>query len=63
MTSYACYDTLNDRYVLGPVLIPAQESLRKETTINPAFEIVYWYWGLKTAAEWEKLFRWQKRQG
>jgi hypothetical protein len=54
MASYAWFDTTEDRYILGPVLIPAQESLNKETTINPAFETVYWYWGLKTAIEWQK---------
>jgi protein-glucosylgalactosylhydroxylysine glucosidase len=54
MSSYAWYDKTGDRYTLGPVLIPAQESLNKETTINPAFELVYWYWGLRTAAEWRK---------
>ncbi len=54
MASYAWYDEAGDRYILGPILIPAQESLRKETTINPAFELVYWHWGLKTAIEWKK---------
>jgi protein-glucosylgalactosylhydroxylysine glucosidase len=54
MASYAWLDKERNRYVLGPVLIPAQESLNKETTINPPFEIVYWYWGLKTALEWQK---------
>jgi hypothetical protein len=54
MASYAWYDSTNNRYILGPILIPAQESLNKETTINPTFELVYWYWGLKTAMEWQK---------
>lgn len=54
MASYAFYDSLKNRYVLGPVLIPAQESLRPETTINPPFELTYWYWGLKTAQDWRK---------
>jgi hypothetical protein len=54
MASYAWYDSANNRYILGPVLIPAQESLNKETTINPTFELIYWYWGLKTALEWQK---------
>lgn len=53
MASYAWYDEPTDRYVLGPVLIPAQESLRLETTVNPTFELAYWYWGLKTAREWK----------
>jgi hypothetical protein len=54
MASYAWFDSLNNRYTLGPVLIPAQESLNKETTVNPIFELTYWYWGLKTAQEWRK---------
>ena len=54
MASYAGFDSTGDRYMLGPVLIPAQESLRLETTVNPTFELVYWYWGLKTAQEWRK---------
>ncbi len=54
MTSYAWYDSTKSRYSLGPVLISAQESLRLETTVNPTFELAYWYWGLKTAQEWRK---------
>jgi hypothetical protein len=54
MASYAWYDSKGDRYTLGPILIPAQESLSKETTVNPPFELVYWYWGLKTAQEWKR---------
>lgn len=53
MSSYAWFDSTSNRYILGPVLIPAQESLRPETTINPSFELVYWYWALKTATEWK----------
>ena len=57
MSSYAWFDTTGNRYMLGPVLIPAQESLRLESTINPAFELVYWYWGLKTAQEWRRRLK------
>ncbi len=53
MASYAWPDSTG-RYMLGPILIPAQESLNRETTINPVFETVYWHWGLKTAIEWKK---------
>jgi hypothetical protein len=53
MASYAWFDAAKNRYTLGPVLIPAQESLRLETTVNPAFELAYWYWGLKTAQAWK----------
>ena len=52
MASYAHYDTVNDRYVLGPVLIPAQECFPAAITINPPFELTYWYWGLSMAQEW-----------
>lgn len=54
MASYAWYDSTKNRYTLGPILIPAQESLNLETTVNPPFELVYWYWGLKTAQDWKK---------
>lgn len=54
MASYARLDSSRNQYVLGPVLIPAQESLKLETTINPPFELVYWYWGLKTAQKWRE---------
>lgn len=54
MASYAWYDIIGNRYTLGPALISAQESLKPETTINPSFELAYWYWGLKTAQEWRK---------
>ena len=57
MSSYAWFDSINNRYTLGPILIPAQESLKLQTTINPPFELVYWYWGLKTAQEWRKRLR------
>ena len=52
MASYAWYDATQSRYNLGPVLISAQESLRLESTINPSFELSYWYWGLRTAQKW-----------
>lgn len=54
MASYARYDSIKNRYVLGPALIPAQERFDPETTINPSFELAYWYWGLHTAQEWRK---------
>jgi hypothetical protein len=54
MASYAHYDEGNDRYVLGPVLIPAQENHKPQETINPAFELEYWYFGLSVANEWRE---------
>jgi hypothetical protein len=52
MASYARWDSLTGRYLLGPALIPAQERFDPETTINPAFELAYWNWGLRTAQKW-----------
>lgn len=54
MASYAWHDSLNNRYVLGPPLIPAQERFPAETTINSPFELAYWQWCLTLAQEWRK---------
>ena len=54
MASYAVYDSQKDRYVLGPPVIPAQERHNAQTTLNPAFELEYWLYGLKTASGWLK---------
>src|SRR5690606_7403950 len=52
MADFARWDEENKRYILGPPLIPAQESLEKEKTFNPPFEIAYWHWGLSVAQKW-----------
>lgn len=49
MASYARWDSISNRYVLGPALIPAQECFAPETTMNPAFELAYWHWALSAA--------------
>ncbi|HKI88926.1 MAG TPA: hypothetical protein VKA38_07870 [Draconibacterium sp.] len=54
MADFARKDEKNNRYILGPPLIPAQESLEKEKTMNPPFEIAYWYWGLSIAQKWRE---------
>jgi len=54
MASYAWFDKDKDRYLLGPALIPAQECFDSKTTINPPFELEYWYWGLSTAQKWRE---------
>jgi hypothetical protein len=56
MASYAVWDTAARRYVLGPPLIPAQESyskIRRQVT-NPTYELAYWHWGLSTAQRWRE---------
>jgi hypothetical protein len=52
MVSYAYYDTIRKKYILGPGLIPAQERFNPLTTVNPAYELVYWHWALQTARNW-----------
>ncbi|MBN2275847.1 MAG: hypothetical protein JXK95_16080 [Bacteroidales bacterium] len=52
MASYATWDEEKNRYILGPVLIPAQECFDPLTTINPPLELAYWHWGLTMAQMW-----------
>jgi hypothetical protein len=56
MASYAFWDTAAGRYVLGPPLIPAQESYSKirRRVIDPTYELAYWHWGLSTAQRWRE---------
>jgi len=66
MAGFARWDDENKRYILGPPLIPAQESLEKEITFNPPFELAYWRWGLSVAQKWRERLgmplneEWQK---
>lgn len=54
MASYPWFD--GERFVLGPPLVPAQESYGADraTVINPTYELAYWYWGLETAQRWRE---------
>ncbi|MGE5326365.1 MAG: hypothetical protein ACM3NO_04955 [Deltaproteobacteria bacterium] len=54
MSSFAFWD--GSRFVLGPPLIPAQESYAKmkRQVINPTYELAYWHWGLATAQKWRE---------
>ncbi|MCB0744264.1 MAG: glycoside hydrolase family 65 [Ignavibacteriae bacterium] len=54
MASYPTWDKNGKRFVLGPPLIPAQEIYKSEVTINPAFELAYWTFGLNTAQLWRE---------
>ncbi|MFC2138820.1 hypothetical protein ACFLTE_11650 [Bacteroidota bacterium] len=54
MADFPVYDSINNLYNLVPPLIPAQEHWSRETTMNPPFELAYWYWGLSTAQQWRK---------
>jgi hypothetical protein len=52
MASYARYDSLGGRFILGKGVMPAQERFRPEDTFNPAYELVYWHWALDVAQQW-----------
>ena len=54
MADYAQYDEAQDRYVLGPPVFIVSENTQPETTLNPAFELGYWRYGLRMACEWHK---------
>ena len=56
MASYPVWDEAGERYVLGPALIPAQESYGRwrRTVLNPTFELAYWHWALETAQKWRQ---------
>lgn len=56
MASYPVWDAAGQRYVLGPALIPAQESYSSDRarTLNPTFELAYWHWALDVAQQWRE---------
>jgi len=53
MASFADYDMLEGRYVLKGA-IPAQETLRASETVNPPFQLAYWYFAMQTAQKWRE---------
>ena len=53
MASFATYEPDNDRYVLRGC-IPAQETLKADSTVNPPMELSYWHWGLGVAQLWRE---------
>ena len=52
LASWAHLDRGTKRYVLGPPIVPAQETHPPLTTFNPTFELQYWRFGLETAQRW-----------
>lgn len=53
MYSFATYDEFHGRFILKGA-IPAQETLRAATTINPPFELSYWHYAMETAQKWRE---------
>ena len=54
MADYAHYDSIGDRYVLGPPLVVVSENTTPWISKNPAFELGYWRYGLRTALAWQR---------
>ena len=54
MADFAVWDRDGERFVLGPPLVPAQESYgrMRATVMNPTYELAYWEWALNVAQEW-----------
>lgn len=56
MADFAHWDDTSESFVLGPPLISAREFDPKKyaETKNASFELAYWYWALRTAAQWRQ---------
>ena len=52
MCSFASLDSTG-RFVLKGC-IPAQETLKADSTLNPPLELSYWHWALLTAQTWQE---------
>lgn len=54
MGDFPVWNEEQQQYNLEPPLIPAQEHWSRETTMNPPYELAYWYWGLTVAQQWKE---------
>ncbi|HEV2443891.1 MAG TPA: hypothetical protein VGT07_15320 [Steroidobacteraceae bacterium] len=54
LASFPHFDHVRGEYVLGPPIIPAQEVFPPLTTFDPAFELEYFRFGLRTAQKWRR---------
>ena len=54
MADYVFKDEENDRFVIGPPVIPVSENTKMMETMNPVFELGYWRFGLRVALDWAK---------
>lgn len=54
MADFAVENRENGEYDLLPPIIPAQERHAPQDTVNPAFEVEYWRFGLSIAVNWAK---------
>ncbi|KAI2468270.1 Six-hairpin glycosidase-like protein [Annulohypoxylon bovei var. microspora] len=54
MASYAFFNESTELYDLGPPMYPVSENTNPNATINPAFELAYWRFGLDVATRWKQ---------
>ncbi len=54
LASYAAFDRDQNRFVLGPPLKTVSENTNPLTSMNPAFELAYWRFGLRVAQTWRE---------
>lgn len=54
MVSYAFFNESTKYYDLGPPMYPASENTNPNATVNPAFELAYWRFGLDVAIKWKQ---------
>ena len=54
LASFPHFDRARGEYVLGPPIMPAQEAYPPLTTYDPAFELAYFRFGLRTAQKWRR---------
>ncbi|RXW12671.1 hypothetical protein EST38_g13182 [Candolleomyces aberdarensis] len=52
MSAFAWFNETTGRYDLGPPLHVVSEDTSPNVTLNPAFELAYWKFGLGVAEEW-----------
>jgi hypothetical protein len=52
LVSWPFFDRKQQRFILGPPIIPAQENFDPQVTYNPTFELAYFRFGVATAQDW-----------
>jgi hypothetical protein len=54
LASFATLDEGSGKVRLGPPIIPVQENFPPLSTVDPAFELAYYRWGIDTAQAWRE---------
>lgn len=54
LASFATLDEQSGKVRLGPAIIPVQENFPPLSTVDPAFELAYYRWGIETAQAWRE---------